>query len=127
MAKRSFDYDGYISYSHAADDLLAPRLQAGLQRLAKPWWSASCRQCRITIWRPPKKSWVQSHGHSSPAAIARFDKCVSYRPPDPVTKRLLDTTGWIPSYPVMSSPPMPPAMPCGTPKMGRDQSTRHQT
>ena len=30
-------YDGFISYSHAADDLLAPRLQAGLQRFAKPW------------------------------------------------------------------------------------------
>jgi ABC-type glycerol-3-phosphate transport system substrate-binding protein len=32
------DYDGFISYSHAADDLLAPRLQTGLQRFAKPWW-----------------------------------------------------------------------------------------
>jgi hypothetical protein len=31
-------YDGFISYSHAADDLLAPRLQAGLQRFARPWW-----------------------------------------------------------------------------------------
>ena len=31
-------YDGFISYSHAADELLAPRLQAGLQRFAKPWW-----------------------------------------------------------------------------------------
>jgi WD40 repeat protein len=31
-------YDGFISYGHAADDLLAPRLQAGLQRFAKPWW-----------------------------------------------------------------------------------------
>ncbi len=31
-------YDGFLSYSHAADDLLAPRLQAGLQRFAKPWW-----------------------------------------------------------------------------------------
>jgi hypothetical protein len=31
-------YDGFISYSHAADDLLAPRLQTGLQRFAKPWW-----------------------------------------------------------------------------------------
>ena len=31
-------YDGFISYSHAADDLLAPRLQAGLQRFAKPWY-----------------------------------------------------------------------------------------
>ena len=31
-------YDGFVSYSHAGDDLLAPRLQAGLQRFAKPWW-----------------------------------------------------------------------------------------
>ncbi|MDH3247450.1 MAG: toll/interleukin-1 receptor domain-containing protein [Acidimicrobiia bacterium] len=31
-------YDGFISYSHAADDLLAPRLQSALQRFAKPWW-----------------------------------------------------------------------------------------
>ena len=34
-------YDGFISYLHAADeadDLLAPRLQGGLQRFAKPWW-----------------------------------------------------------------------------------------
>ena len=31
-------YDAFVSYSHAADDLLAPRLQAGLQRFAKPWW-----------------------------------------------------------------------------------------
>ena len=31
-------YDGFISYSYAADDLLAPGLQAGLQRFAKPWW-----------------------------------------------------------------------------------------
>jgi WD40 repeat protein len=31
-------YDAFISYSHAADGLLAPRLQEGLQRFAKPWW-----------------------------------------------------------------------------------------
>ena len=31
-------YDGFISYSHAADGLLAPRLQSGVQRFAKPWW-----------------------------------------------------------------------------------------
>jgi WD40 repeat protein len=30
-------YDGFISYSHSADDRLAPALQSGLQRLAKPW------------------------------------------------------------------------------------------
>ena len=30
-------YDAFISYSHAADGQLAPALQAGMQRLAKPW------------------------------------------------------------------------------------------
>ena len=34
----STKYDAFISYSHAADGLLAPRLQAGLQKFAKPWW-----------------------------------------------------------------------------------------
>jgi WD40 repeat protein len=31
-------FDGFISYSHNADKLLAPRLQAALQTFAKPWW-----------------------------------------------------------------------------------------
>jgi type II secretory pathway pseudopilin PulG len=31
-------HDAFMSYSHAADGLLAPRLQAALQRFAKPWW-----------------------------------------------------------------------------------------
>jgi WD40 repeat protein len=31
-------YDAFISYSHAADGRLAPALQDGLQRLAKPWY-----------------------------------------------------------------------------------------
>ena len=31
-------YRGFISYSHAADDLLAPELQSGLHRFAKPWY-----------------------------------------------------------------------------------------
>ena len=31
-------YDAFISYSHAADGRLAPALQAGLQRLARPWY-----------------------------------------------------------------------------------------
>ncbi len=34
-------YNGFISYSHAADGRLAPALQRGLQRLAKPWNSRS--------------------------------------------------------------------------------------
>jgi WD40 repeat protein len=31
-------YRGFISYSHAADDRLAPALQLGLHRFAKPWY-----------------------------------------------------------------------------------------
>jgi WD40 repeat protein len=31
-------YDAFISYSHAGDGRLAPRLQSGLQRFARPWW-----------------------------------------------------------------------------------------
>jgi WD40 repeat protein len=30
-------YDAFISYSHAADGMLAPALRGGLERLAKPW------------------------------------------------------------------------------------------
>jgi hypothetical protein len=30
-------YDAFISYSHATDGALAPALQRGLMRLAKPW------------------------------------------------------------------------------------------
>ena len=34
-------YEAFISYSHAADERLAPALQAGLQSFAKPWYRAS--------------------------------------------------------------------------------------
>jgi WD40 repeat protein len=34
-------YEAFISYSHAADERLAPALQAGLQRFAKPWYRTS--------------------------------------------------------------------------------------
>src|SRR5262245_65690 len=31
-------YDAFISYSHSADGQLAPAVQSGLQRLARPWY-----------------------------------------------------------------------------------------
>ena len=34
----AFRYKAFISYSHAADGKLAPALQAGLERFAKPWY-----------------------------------------------------------------------------------------
>jgi WD40 repeat protein len=41
------DYNGFLSYSHAADGALAPALQRGLQRFAKPWY----RTRAITVFR----------------------------------------------------------------------------
>src|SRR3954451_13324614 len=32
-----YEYDGFISYSHAIDGVLAPAVQKGLHRFAKPW------------------------------------------------------------------------------------------
>lgn len=49
--------DGFISYSHAADGLLAPRLQAGLQRFAKPWWK------RRALWIFRDESSLSANPH----------------------------------------------------------------
>ena len=38
MAPRTLGYDGFISYSHALDGTLAPALQYGIERFAKPWY-----------------------------------------------------------------------------------------
>ncbi len=58
---RSYLYDGFISYSHAADDLLAPRLQAGLQRFAKPWW----RRRAVRLFRDESSLAANPHLWSS--------------------------------------------------------------
>ena len=60
-AGRHDGYDGFISYSHAADDLLAPRLQAGLQRFAKPWW----KRRAIRIFRDESSLSANPHLWSS--------------------------------------------------------------
>ena len=41
-----FDYQAFLSYSHAADARLAPALQRGLQRVAKPWY----RRSRVKVF-----------------------------------------------------------------------------
>src|SRR5262245_39768793 len=38
-------YQGFISYSHAADNQLAPALQTGLRQFARPWYKL--RACRV--------------------------------------------------------------------------------
>src|SRR4051812_19212717 len=35
---RTYDYDAFISYSHAADGKLAPKLQEAIETYAKPWY-----------------------------------------------------------------------------------------
>ena len=50
-------YDGFISYSHDADDLVAPRLQAALQRFAKPWW----RRRALRIFRDDSSLTANPH------------------------------------------------------------------
>ena len=54
-------YDGFMSYSHAADDLLAPRLQSALQRFAKPWW----RRRAVRIFRDESSLSANPHLWSS--------------------------------------------------------------
>jgi WD40 repeat protein len=54
-------YDAFISYSHAADGRLAPRLQQGLQKLAKPWW----RRRALGVFRDETGLAVNPHLWSS--------------------------------------------------------------
>lgn len=50
-------YDGFISYSHAADGQLAPSLQKALQRLGKPWY----RRRSLEIFRDETGLSVDPH------------------------------------------------------------------
>jgi WD40 repeat protein len=50
-------YDAFISYSHAADGMLAPRLQLALQRFAKPWW----RRRSLRVFRDETGLAVNQH------------------------------------------------------------------
>jgi hypothetical protein len=68
-APRGLAYDGFISYSHAADNLLAPRLQAGLQRFAKPWW----KRRALRIFRDEASLSANPHLWSS--IIEALDGC----------------------------------------------------
>jgi WD40 repeat protein len=47
MGRAALQYDVFVSYSHASDDLLSERVQDGLQRFAKPWW----RRRELTVFR----------------------------------------------------------------------------
>jgi hypothetical protein len=50
-------YDAFISYSHALDGALAPALQTGLERFAKPWYRPrALRVFRDTQTWPPTQA-----------------------------------------------------------------------
>jgi hypothetical protein len=72
-------YDGFISYSHAADGLLAPRLQSALQRFAKPWW----KRRAVRIFRDESSLSANPHLWSSIAeALDESDWFVLLLSPD---------------------------------------------
>jgi len=66
-AQPSAEYDGFISYAHAADGALAPQLQAGLQRFAKPWW----RRRALRVFRD--ESGLSANPHLWSAITAALD------------------------------------------------------
>ena len=54
-------YDAFISYSHSADGRLAPALQTGLQRFARPWY----RRHAVRVFRDETGLAVNPHLWSS--------------------------------------------------------------
>jgi len=54
-------YDAFLSYSHDTDSLLAPRLQSGIQRFAKPWW----RRQALRVFRDESSLSANPHLWSS--------------------------------------------------------------
>jgi hypothetical protein len=62
-------YDAFISYSHAADGLLAPRLQDGLQRFAKPWW----RRRALHVFRDESRWNSHHHRHDRRLSTATVE------------------------------------------------------
>jgi hypothetical protein len=50
-------YDAFISYSHSADGQLAPAVQSGLQRLARPWY----RRHALRVFRDETGLTVNPH------------------------------------------------------------------
>ncbi len=57
-------YDAFISYSHAGDGRLAPAVQTGLQRLARPWY----RRWALRVFRDDTGLSVNPHLWASIAA-----------------------------------------------------------
>jgi WD40 repeat protein len=74
-------FDAFVSYSHAADGRLAPALQRGIQRFAKPWYRARA----LRIFRDESVLSANPHLWSSiEAALDESDWFVLLASPDAV-------------------------------------------
>ncbi len=95
-------YDAFMSYRHAADGLLAPRLQAGLQRFAKPWWKLRALRtfrdeaslsANPHLWSSitaalDRSGWFVVLLSAEAAASAWVNKAIEYWPAPPADPRL---------------------------------------
>ena len=92
-------YDAFISYSHSADGQLAPALQAGLQRLARPWY----RRRALRVFRDETGLAVNPHLWDSIAgAMAESRYFVLLASPDAAASRWvnLEIEQWLATHSV---------------------------
>ena len=83
----SVRFDGFISYSHAADDLLAPRLQGAVQSFAKPWW----KRRALRIFRDQSSLSANPHLWSSITdALDSSEWFILLTSPDAASSRWVD-------------------------------------
>jgi hypothetical protein len=125
----SMTFDAFISYSHAADGRLAPALQHGMQRLAKPWY----RPRAIRVFRDESALSANPHLWSSiesalddaswlvllasPDAVAsewvnrELDHWLATKSPDRILVVVTDGTWtWEPTAHELSGSAVPPAL-----------------
>ncbi len=80
-------FDGFISYSHTADELLAPRLQAALQAFAKPWW----KRRAVRVFRDQSSLSANPHLWSSiTAALDASDWFILLTSPEAASSSWVD-------------------------------------
>lgn len=100
-------FHGFISYSHAADGKLAPAIQRGLQRFAKPWYRAralhifrddAAMSVNSDLWRSIERALDASEHYillASPRAAASewvTKEAERWREHKPIDKLLLALT-----------------------------------
>ena len=87
-------YDVFVSYSRAADGQLAPAVQSGLQRLAKPWW----RRRALRVFRDDTGLTANPHmWNSIEAALLESSWFVMMGSPDATSSRWVgqEVAAWL--------------------------------